>query len=273
VLRERIVTAVVLAALLLGSLLSDKPVLYSLLLGAFVSVAAWEWAGLIHCRQTRQRILYAVLLILPLPFLYFSISTFWVAFVVLVGVVGWLVAAIMVLGYQVDGQFVPAGRPAGILTGLLVLVPAWTGLVWLYPQRQGPQLILLFFATIWLVDSAAFCAGRRWGKNRLASRVSPGKTWEGFYAGIVAAFLPSLGFVVFNGFTMSAGIGLVVLCVICAVFSVIGDLFISMFKRQANVKDTSHLLPGHGGVLDRIDSITAAAPVFATGIWMLEGRF
>ena len=146
VLRERIVTAVVLAALLLGSLLSDKPVLYSLLLGAFVSVAAWEWAGLIHCRQTRQRVLYAVLLILPLPFLYFSISTFWVAFVVLVGVVGWLVAAIMVLGYQVDGQFVPAGRPAGILTGLLVLVPAWTGLVWLYPQRQGPQLILLFFA-------------------------------------------------------------------------------------------------------------------------------
>ena len=272
VLRKRIVTAVVLASLLLGSLLTGKPALFSLLLGTFVSIAAWEWAGLIHCRQTQQRVLYAILLTWPLPFLYISITSSWISMVVLLGVVGWCVAAIMVLGYQAVGRFVPAGRPLGYLTGLLVLIPAWTGLVWLYPHRQGPQLILLFFVMIWLEDSVAFGAGRRWGKNRLASRVSPGKTWEGFYAGVVAAFVLACAFVVYEGFAVPAGMWLIVLCVVCAIFSVIGDLFISMFKRQANVKDSSHLLPGHGGVLDRIDSITAAAPVFATGIWMLEGR-
>jgi phosphatidate cytidylyltransferase len=262
----------VLVALLLGSLLSGEPILFSCLLGVFVSIAAWEWAGLVHGRQTPQSVLYSILITLPLPFLHITITTSWTTAVVLLGVAGWCVAAIMVLGYQAGGRFVPAGRLAGYLAGLLVLVPAWTGLVWLYPHQQGPQLILLFFVTIWLVDSAAFVAGRRWGKNKLAIRISPGKTWEGFYAGVSAALLPALIFIIYAGFSIPAGMWLIVLCVACAVFSVIGDLFVSMFKRQANVKDSSHLLPGHGGVLDRIDSITAAAPLFAAGIWMLEGR-
>ena len=272
VLRQRIITAIVLAALLLGSLLSGEAILFSLLLGSFVSIAAWEWAGLINFRKTQQRMLYSILLTLPLPLLHISITASGTAGVVMFGAAWWCVAAVMVFCYQGGGRFVPAGKLAGFLTGFFVLIPAWTGLVWLSPQREGQQLILLFFATICLADSAAFIAGRRWGKNQLASRVSPGKTREGFYAGVTAALLPALIFIVHEGFSVLAGMGLIFLCVICAVFSVIGDLFVSMFKRHANVKDCSYFLPGHGGVLDRIDSITAAAPVFAVGIWMLEGR-
>ena len=262
----------VLASLLLGSLLSGEPILFSLLLGVFVCIAAWEWAGLIDCRQAQQKVIYSLLVTLPLPFLHIYITTPWTAAVVWFGTAGWCVAAVMVFCYQAGGRFVPAGHLAGYLAGFFVLIPAWTGLVWLFPYREGLQLILLFFVTVCLADSAAFIAGRRWGKSRLASRVSPGKTREGFYAGVTAALLSALAFVIYEGFSVLAGMWLIVLCVVCVVFSVIGDLFVSMFKRHANVKDSGHVLPGHGGVLDRVDSIAAAAPVFVTGIWMLEGR-
>lgn len=271
-LRQRIVTALVLASLLLGSLVSGEPILFSLLLGVFVGIAAWEWAGLLDCRQVQQKVIYAFLLTLPLPFLHIFITAPWTAAVFWFGAAGWCVAAVMVLGYQAGGRFVPAGKQTGYVTGFFVLIPAWAGLVWLFPHREGVQLLLLFFVTVCLADSAAFIAGRRWGKSRLASRVSPGKTREGFYAGVTAAFLPALAFVIYRDFSVLAGIWLIVLCVVCAVFSVVGDLFVSMFKRHAHVKDSGHVLPGHGGVLDRVDSIAAAAPVFATGIWMLEGR-
>ena len=271
-LRERIVTAAALAALLLGSLLSGEQILFSLLLAVFVNLAAWEWAYLAGCRQVKSGILYSILVTLSLPLLYFSIPTPWIIWVILLGAIWWCMAAVMVLCYQAGGQPIPASRRVCYLLGYFVFLPAWIGLVSLYPHRQGPQLLLLFFGMIWLVDSAAFFAGRRWGKRKLASRVSPGKSWEGFIAGMLVSLLPALAFIVYANVSGRAGLGLMVLCIVSSVFSVMGDLFISMFKRHADVKDSSRLLPGHGGVLDRIDSITAAAPVFVSGIWMLEGK-
>ena len=271
-LKLRIVTAVVLASLLLGSLWSGDQKYLALLLGAFVCMAAWEWASLAGCQQATVRVLYTVLVTLSLPLLLIFITTPWHVGIVLFGVVWWCIAAIMVVCYQAGGQPIPASRFVRYLLGYFVLLPAWTGLVSLFPYREGPRLLMLFFVMIWLVDSAAFFAGSRWGKRKLAGRVSPGKTWEGFFAGVLVSFLPGLGFVVYEKISGPAAVWLILLCVISAIFSVIGDLCVSMFKRNANVKDSSRLLPGHGGVLDRIDSITAAAPVFASGIWMLEGK-
>ena len=272
VLKQRIVTGAVLAFLLLGCVLSGAQILLSLLLGVFVSFAAWEWSGLTGCPQAKLRILYAVLVTSSLPFFYRSFTTPWVTGIVMFGTLWWCIAAVMVFCYQAGREPIPASRLAGALLGFFVLVPAWAGLVDLYPNRRGPQLLLLFFVMIWLVDSMAFFTGRRWGNRRLASRVSPGKSWEGFFAGILASLLAGLVYVAYENISGLTGMWLILLCLTSAAFSVIGDLFVSMFKRNINVKDTSHLLPGHGGVLDRIDSITASAPVFAAGIWMLGDK-
>jgi len=271
VLSQRIVTAAVLVALLLGGLLAGDQKLWALLLGGFVSIAAWEWSCLAGCRQVTSRVVYTLLITLVLPCLYIFASP-WTAGVVLFGTVWWCVAAIMVFYYQAGGQPVPASRPACYLLGCFVLIPAWAGLVGLYPLAQGPALLLLFFIMIFLVDSTAFFAGRRWGKRKLASRVSPGKTWEGFVAGVLVSLVPALVYVLYEDVPAPAGVGLVLLCVASAIFSVIGDLFMSVMKRHANVKDSSRILPGHGGVLDRIDSITASAPLFTSGLWILEGK-
>jgi len=271
VLSQRILTAIVLVALLLGCLFAGNQKLWAVLLGAFVCVAAWEWSCLVGWRQVQARVIYTVLVTLPLPLLYILTAP-WTAGVVLFGTAWWCIAAVMVFYYQAGGQPVPASQPACYLLGCFMLFPAWAGLVSFFPHPHGVRLLLLFFVMICLADSAAFFAGRRWGKKKLASRVSPGKSWEGFFAGVLASILPGLVYAWYENVPGLAGPGLVLLCVISAIFSVIGDLFVSMMKRNANVKDSSHLLPGHGGVLDRIDSIAAAAPVFTTGIWILEGR-
>lgn len=271
-LRQRVLTAVVLMGLLLGSLFSGVEILFPLLSGAFVFIAAWEWAGLSSCRNTLPRMLYSLFVILPLPFLYASLQEPWSIGVIWTGTFWWCAAAVMVIRYQCGRNPVPTSLILGFLTGCFVLIPAWTSLVRLYPRQDGPGFLLLLFVMIWIADSAAYFAGRRWGRRRLASRVSPAKSWEGVLAGLLVSFLPVTVYVVILEVPVIVAMWLLALSVITTGFSVVGDLFESMCKRMANVKDSSQLLPGHGGVMDRIDSITAAAPVFATGVWLLEGR-
>ncbi|MGH8120508.1 MAG: phosphatidate cytidylyltransferase, partial [Gammaproteobacteria bacterium] len=127
-LSQRIVTAVVLVALLLGGLFADEQKLWALVLGVFVSVAAWEWSCLAGCRQVKSRVLYSMLVTLALPFLYIFASS-WTAGIVLMGTVWWCLAAVMVFYYQAGGQPVPASRPVSYLMGCFVLFPAWTGLM------------------------------------------------------------------------------------------------------------------------------------------------
>lgn len=153
------------------------------------------------------------------------------------------------------------------LAGFLTLIPAWLSL-WVthgsFPK--GPLLVLCLFAIVWAADSGAFFAGSRWGRRQLAGRVSPGKTWEGVIGGLAAAGIVGL----LAGWLMGwSGLHLfqfVLICLVAVSFSVVGDLTESLLKRHRGLKDSGHLLPGHGGILDRIDSLTAAAPVFLLGI-------
>jgi phosphatidate cytidylyltransferase len=145
--------------------------------------------------------------------------------------------------------------------GLLVLVPAWLALARLH--AAGPQLLLFLILLVGAADVGAYFAGRRFGHNTLAPRVSPGKTWEGVLGGLVAAAL--LAAVGVWWFKVDAP-RFLALCVVVVVASIIGDLTESLFKRHAGLKDSGRLLPGHGGLLDRVDSVTAAAPVFLIGL-------
>lgn len=152
----------------------------------------------------------------------------------------------------------------------MVMIPAWTSLVVLHGGGEpGVYRVLFLLALIAGADITAFFVGRRWGRTRLASRVSPGKSWEGVAGALVAVLVLASAAGILAGFgswTLAVFLGL---CVVTALASVLGDLTESLFKRQAGLKDSGHLLPGHGGVLDRIDSLTAAAPLFALGIQWL----
>ncbi len=170
---------------------------------------------------------------------------------------GWW--ALALLWIAVAPASVNRGRAA--VAGLFALVPVWLALVRLH--AQGPQLMLFLLLLVVAADIGAYFAGRALGKHKLAPRVSPGKTWEGVGGGLVAAALMAAFGVWW--FSMDT-VPFMALCILVAIASVVGDLTESMFKRHAGLKDSGTLLPGHGGVLDRVDSVTAAAPVFLIGL-------
>jgi phosphatidate cytidylyltransferase len=157
------------------------------------------------------------------------------------------------------------------VTAPLVLVPAWTGLVWLHAQVHGPALVLFVLVLIWVADSAAYFSGRLWGRRKLAPVVSPGKTLEGVFGAMAGALVMGAGLAWASGAAPGPAAALLLLCLVTAAVSIVGDLYESLLKRTRGVKDSGSLLPGHGGLLDRIDSLTAAAPVFALGLHLIGG--
>ena len=153
------------------------------------------------------------------------------------------------------------------LIGLFALVPAWLALSILHGMvDSGPWQVMFLLVLVWSADSGAYVAGRKFGAHKLALRISPGKTWEGVLGGMLFAVVPA----VLAGLYWYEGTGplavFLVVCLFTVAFSIVGDLLESLLKRQAHVKDSGRLLPGHGGILDRIDSLTAAAPVYVAGM-------
>lgn len=268
-LRQRVLTALVLAPLAIGSVLALPTFGFSLLLGVIVLLAGWEWSRLVGWDSAAARLAYSFTLGALMLGLYPLLSEG--ASVVIPGAVGllwWLVALTAVWRFPTGSAVWQRFQLARSLAGALILVPAWACLV-LLQQAPGPGFVLLLLILIWGADTGAYFAGRRWGRHRLAPRVSPGKTWEGVGGGAALA----LGAGLVGWFWLQPDPALLPFLALCGVtiaFSVLGDLSESMFKRLMAVKDSGGLLPGHGGILDRIDSLTAAAPVFALGLYGLE---
>lgn len=257
--RTRILTAIVLLGLAL--LLLWRGTL-PWVLGVFAVVAlraAWEWAGLCSGLSGARRWLLLVTLGASLAGAY-ALSASWTAVVLAAAVALWALGLRLVLRYPALPDWLdrPLAQAAIILLGL---APAWLALARL-ADGQRP-LLLLALALVWAADSAAYLSGRRFGRRKLCPQVSPGKTVEGLLGGLLGAALVGLvaGLALgLGGLRLAALVGLVSAC---AAVSVVGDLAESLFKRRAGVKDSSDLLPGHGGVLDRIDALIAAAPLFA----------
>ncbi len=175
--------------------------------------------------------------------------------VLLLSLVWWLVALIWTFRFPT-----PIPRAARWLAGAVVLVPLYVALLVLY---DVDRLLLLFtLVLVWVADSGAYFAGHALGRVKLAPKISPGKTWEGVIGGLVAVALLAVAWSVWQDIRPAV---LVPLCLAVAILSVVGDLTVSMFKRTVGLKDSGKLFPGHGGVLDRIDSIAAATPLFALG--------
>jgi phosphatidate cytidylyltransferase len=259
-LKTRIVTALLLVTGCLGVLFWLPTTKAALAFGLVAVVAAWEWSGLIKSRSFARAAFVATTGLSCLGLFYWpgGLLPLW-----LVAVVFWL----GLMPFWLRMRWPLAGGPLGYLVGLVVIVPTWAAMVMLH--GHDPMLLLLSMALVWVADIAAYAAGRLWGRHKLAVHISPGKTWEGAIGAAVAVvifvFAVAYAYRPADGSIEPSLVWIPLLVLVTAV-SIVGDLFESLIKRQAGVKDSSNLLPGHGGVLDRIDSLTSTLPVLACAL-------
>ena len=258
-LRQRIITAAWLAPLMLAGLFGLSGGLFALFTAAIVLQAGWEWTNLAGIRHRDNRLLLVGVLALAMLMLWLSGAAL-AAWPLWLGVAGWLANLYWVVHYPERGAQwqSPARR---LLMGLWVLLPAWVGLNVL--RDTGAVWLLFVLLLVWCADIGAYFAGRAFGRRKLAPRVSPGKSWEGVAGGLVATAALAVLFASWQGLGLGGGLALLLATLVVTLVSVLGDLLESMLKRFRGIKDSSALLPGHGGVLDRIDSLTAALPLFA----------
>lgn len=268
-LKQRVITAVVLAVSLFVGVFALPFWGFAGLVTLVFGVAAWEWSGLAGVESEGGRIGYALLTFVAglvaaqaLGFPDAVSRSAWLTLLLLnTGL--WMVIWVAVMTYPSTKHWWERTIVRRAL-GIWILVVASLSFCYLRLQPAWGLLVFYTAAIVVTADTGAYFAGRRWGRSKLLPRVSPGKTWKGFWGGLVASGVLALSVAQFTGIV--SWFELLVITLVAAVASVFGDLFISMLKRYAGVKDSSNLLPGHGGVLDRVDSVLAAAPIIAMGI-------
>ena len=264
-LRQRVITGVILAAALLAALFLLETDHFAWVFAGLVMLAANEWAPLAGIGALWQRLLFCLALAGALLLLAFNWH--WLSALLILTLAVWLIACVRVFRFNATPPTV-ASSVLDVLMGLVILTAAWGALVYLHGRPAGPVLILLAFGLVWCADIGAYFAGRRFGQRRLAPNVSPGKTWEGAWGGLLLA-LVVLGAVLFvSGVPQWLLLTSIAVPVLVAL-SVFGDLFESVLKRQSGRKDSGTLLPGHGGLLDRIDSLLAVLPAYT--LLVLQG--
>lgn len=257
-MKKRVVTALALGGVAIVALLWLPSWALAVLLGLFWLAGAWEWAQFSGEVRVSGVVYGACFLILMVPSL-LLLDLSGATLVATIANCWWVVAIGLLWSY-------PRGLSTAVilLAGPLTLIPAWLLLLYLHRlEPQGPALALSLLAIIWAADVGAYLTGRRFGRVKLAPRVSPGKTWEGVGGGVALAALTAAAAAVMLGIDMLA---FVAVALAATLISIIGDLTVSMFKRNVGLKDSGRLLPGHGGVLDRIDSLSAAVPFFFFGL-------
>lgn len=284
-LRKRVITALILAPLAALAVFELKPEWFSLVLGVLMLLAAWEWAALTGINSPSKRVLYLLALIVPMAGVYFwtqilelialifnwpDIRNYsgWLDILVVPPVLFWLLMMILLRRTPDNLLKMTIKTAHKALLGAVVLLAFWMFLSRL-KAFYGAEMVMYLLLLIWAADVAAFFVGRRFGKTKLAPEISPGKTVEGVYGALAAAALCAVVLGVGYGFNFVVGSDFLLLSVLTVMISVYGDLFFSLVKRQCGVKDSGALLPGHGGILDRLDSLIAATPFFYAGIFLI----
>jgi phosphatidate cytidylyltransferase len=270
-LKLRILSALVLVPLIIWALFAWPPSAFATLLGVFILIGGWEWTMLAGMHSAVARVAYVAAL--GAVGYIFIVTPAWTRLLLALAVSFWLWAFIELVSYRDVRAGFLATRSGKLIAGFLVLLPAWIVPLALLREAadsvaDGRWLALYVMVVVWTADTGAYFAGHRYGRHKLAPAVSPGKTWEGVAGGLVAVLLLALAAGIYGFHFRGLALGFwVALSVATAFVSVLGDLFESRVKRAVGVKDSGTLIPGHGGVLDRIDAFTAAAPVFAL-VWL-----
>ena len=263
---QRILTALALVPFVVAAILLLDNALLAAILAVVLLLGAAEMAHLAGLDRLPTVLAYVVAVAASMWLVWVFAPATWLAVLQQVLVGWWCLVTILLVRLRHELVRVEGRRPLIMLVGAVVLVGAWVSAVHLHAVAvHGPVLLLFLFVLIWTADSGAYFAGRAFGRRKLSPLVSPGKTWAGVAGAMAGAVVCALG-LWYSGWAGQAGlVPLVLLCLVVTAVSIGGDLWESKLKREAGVKDSGALLPGHGGVLDRIDSLLAAAPVFTFG--------
>ena len=275
-LKLRLISSLIMAPVAIWLIVALPTPYFAIVLGVFFVAGAWEWAALVSTPWPFIKQTYTVCIALLMVAAWFSLkaSPHFIEIVEMIAAVWWVLVLLFVLTYP--GSATLWNRAiVKALAGFMILIPAWLAMVSLHgSSADGPYFALYLFMMIWLADIAAYFSGRVFGKHKLAPKVSPGKSWEGVIGALVAVLIYATIACYFMGILIM-GIKIALFYIAISLFavlvSVLGDLAESMFKRQAHLKDSGTLFPGHGGVLDRFDSLTAAAPCFLLCFWWFSG--
>ncbi len=268
-MKQRVITALILAPLAILAVLWLPTSVFAVLIGLLVLVGAWEWSRLagVKPRGTRSLLL--------LPHVAILAALWWLGQPALLiaawtGAAWWLLALLWLWQRQFAASDTTANRALKLFAGLLMFVPAWAALVLLHadPDR-GPAWALFGLMLAWAADTFAYFTGRQFGGAKLAPNISPNKTWAGFWGGMVGTLLVAAVGAVLFGLALISALQLMAVAIVVCLASVVGDLFESLIKRHSGAKDSGRIVPGHGGALDRLDSLIAALPVFVCGkLWL-----
>ncbi|MFW1676662.1 phosphatidate cytidylyltransferase [Pontibacter sp. JAM-7] len=265
--KARFLTSIVLAPLAIYAVFGLSLLPFTLLLDLVLLLAAWEWANLSGYQTLQQRLGYLLAVAAGLGGLHWLQPHLPLSLVLGSALLFWLLALVWVLRFPATCGWRHAWQRA--LIGFAVLLPCWFALVQVKSHPQAEFWLLCLLLLVWGADVGAYIAGKSLGRNKLAPKVSPGKTREGLLGGLLTCFAVGVGFSIWLELDLQAGVLLMLLAVCTGLMSVLGDLFESMLKRERGIKDSSRILPGHGGILDRIDSLTAAAPFFVLWLYCL----
>lgn len=267
-LKQRVITASALGLPALALIAWGPAWAVLILVAATLGLAAWEWGVLAGIRRPGWLIPWTGLAVagLALPSLVGGLALELAG--VVLGVALWTVAALALPFYRADTAPEWLWRPWLRASGLLMVIAAGVSILALH--RIEPLLVVYLIVMIGLADTGAYFAGRRFGRTALAPEISPGKTREGLIGGMVLVFVFAVIVAVAADLDPMDALPFVLLSMVTGLVSVIGDLFESILKRRAGAKDSGSLLPGHGGILDRVDSHLAAAPVLAGGLYWLQ---
>ncbi|WP_428086797.1 phosphatidate cytidylyltransferase [Candidatus Thioglobus sp.] len=265
-LAQRILTALILAPLFVWAVFALPADYFAYLLLLFVAVGGWEFARLIKINQPLYRALVAGGIVGCA--LIAARHTQNLQTVLIASVIWWGFNLVWVISYPAKVQSWYGSGIVRVMSGVMLLAPMWVALINLH-QGYGSEYFLLLIFLIWGADSGAYFIGKAFGRHKLAPRVSPGKSIEGAIGGVIFSVIVMLIFLQYQQASVDSYAGYLLLAVVVSGVSILGDLFESLFKRVSNIKDSGNILPGHGGVLDRIDSLTAAAPFFLLGLNLL----
>ena len=282
VLKQRVITAVILLLALLAATTLLPAFYFSLFIAAVILISAWEWAGLVSSDKEIAKLPYlasiAAMLLGSFFFLGISpdaqhINGFRASLVLLLGVLFWLLSLFFLAGYPENRKLWNDESKISLM-GVLVLIPAFVGVVALKYLLPSGYLVLALVALVAAVDIGAYFVGVSFGSRKLAAKLSPKKSWEGVWGGAIACLLLTI----FRVCLMYSNVqilssrqiaALLLSSVVVTFFSVVGDLIESMLKRNCGVKDSGAMLPGHGGILDRVDGLVAATPFFALAMMLI----
>ncbi len=267
-LKTRILTALILLPIIILCIYFLSPLYYAIALAVIMALGAWEWSKFLALKSLLFRFYYVLTILIGIFLVTWLPATIFLS----IGIAMFLWSMLAIVAYQTKSTSLGFQFPElRIVMGMLVLIPCWVGFVALrdYPGL-GPSWVLMALLISWAADTGGYFAGRFWGRRPLASKVSPKKTLAGLAGSVALGMVIAItgGYFITSSWREWLLFWLVALVTI--LFAIIGDLTVSLLKRHAGLKDSSQIIPGHGGILDRVDSIAAAIVVFALGVILLK---